>query len=645
MFRYLAITCDPADAARVSVADRLADRLIHRSAGQVGGQDVVSDHESQIRWQVALRRRGLHVFATGARTGINDVLLARGAAGDAVVLGKLFRRTDLGRPQPAQLVLNGDEQDRLVASLGATLIEDFWGRYVAFVHPAQGRACVLRDPSGALPCFRLEREGVTLVFSWLEDALSLLKGGVQGVQGDRPATADAGAALRVNWAALGSMAQRGTLCGRETALEGVHEILAGERMELPTGPSRLLWRAVDFARQAAQQDFAEAARQLRATVRDCAHAWSAGHERALLRLSGGLDSSILLSTLGSKDTLTEIVAVNYHSPGSYSDERAYARQIATRSGRVLIERARNQEFRIEQVLQAARMPSPLPYVGWMNAASDAQLARAHGAQAMFTGTGGDSLFYEFPEWWPAVDYLHERGLDAGALPALLDAARLGRTSLWRTAALAIGELWRPDLDKRAPEAMTGLLTQSASELPFDADRFAHPSWRDVAALPLGKYVQTFSLMFPMGYYDPLERERAPELVAPLLSQPLVELCLRLPTYQLTLGGRGRALARHAFAADLPAQIARRRTKGNMQEHVNVVLDANIEPVRELLLEGQLCKRGVLDRTAIEHRLSGKPSASTTVTQSRGTGRGLTEATSSQIHDLVALEAWLTRWRS
>ncbi|MFN3631183.1 MAG: asparagine synthase-related protein, partial [Casimicrobiaceae bacterium] len=132
-----------------------------------------------------------------------------------------------------------------------------------------------------------------------------------------------------------------------------------------------------------------------------------------------------------------------------------------------------------------------------------------------------------------------------------------------------------------------------------------------------------------GYYDPFEQATAPELVHPLFSQPLVELCLRLPTYLLAHGGRGRALARNAFATDLPPQVANRRSKGGMEEHITAVLHANIDFVRGLLLEGELSRRGMLDRPKVEQLLSGRP---TTLVCSP-----------SQIHGLIAVEAWLSRW--
>lgn len=290
---------------------------------------------------------------------------------------------------------------------------------------------------------------------------------------------------------------------------------------------------------------------------------------------------------------------------------------------------RDPGFRIECILQAARMPDPVFYVGRMNAHTDAALASSYAAPALFTGAGGDAVFYEMLQWWPAADYLQVQGLDAGFPGAAMDAARLGRVSVWRAIASALSEWFRHDVLARRPSGTSELLSRDAQQHALDLARFAHPALRGADQLPIGKFMQTVALMHPVGCYDPLEKEAAPQIVHPLLSQPLVELTLQLPTYVLIRGGHGRALARQAFANELPPQIASRRTKGGMEEHLKTILSANLEFVRSMVLEGQLARRGLLDRAKLEELLSGRPTALI--------------GSMSQIHGLVAVEAWLDRW--
>jgi asparagine synthase (glutamine-hydrolysing) len=595
MFRYIAIAWDAShpDASRTA-------------------RDLGSSWHAEPDWEAALLGPGLQVFTTGTAAGINDVHPLPPDQG--VVLGKLFRRSRLHELPTRNFVLSSKEATEILESEGRLLVTDFWGRYVAFLRSASGSNCVLRDPSGTLPCFRIEHGRVSIIFSWLEDALQLL-----GTAAPRA----------VNWGALTAQLLRAPLTGRETSLEGVFQVLPGERLDLQDGRSAVLWSAIGFARSAQTHDAADADHHLRRSVRSCTAAWASCYDTLLLRLSGGLDSSILLSCLASGSVRADVICINYHSPGSDSDERPYARLAAVRVGRDLIERERDLGFQIERVLQIARMPDPVPYIGWMNAGTDARLASAYGATAMFSGAGGDALFYEIPRWWPAGDYLRTNGVDAGFAAAAMDAARLGNVSVWHAIALALQERVRPSRALRELSGGARLVLPHVLHDKTLLQRFAHPALLDTDDLPIGKYMQVVALMSPLGYYDPFEQAQAPELVNPLLSQPLVELCLGLPTYVLTQGGRGRALARRAFSADLPAQITGRRSKGGMEEHIKAVLDSNIDVVRDMLLNGQLAGRGILDRPKVEELLSGRPTA--------------LAGPISQIHGLVAAEAWLSRW--
>ena len=599
MFRYIALDWDDSQPASSALASYLG------SAWQ-----ALPD------WDAALFQPGLHVLTTGSKPGVNEASPLQ--EGRGVVLGKLFRRSDLDSPPGRYPPLEGQDTANIMEGVGRALVSDFWGRYVAFFKTKSGSTCVLRDPSGTLPCFRIRQDGVSIVFSWLEDALQML-GRLEHVQ---PRT--------VNWDAMTAQLLRGSLIGRETALEGVSQVLPGEALDLRHENSSLPWSAVEIARTPALHNAVEATQMLGRTVRSCTRAWAACYDTLLLRLSGGVDSSILLSCLAPGRTPADVICVNYHSPGSDSDEREYARLTAVRVGRDLLERERDTDFRIDRVLRIARMPDPVPYIGWMNAGTDARLASAYGASAMFTGAGGDPLFYEFPRWWPLADYLRKAGLNMGFFAAAMDAARLGKVSVWRAIALAIRERVSADLAARAPMGYAGLLSPGILHDGVHGPRFVHPALLDANDLPIGKYLQTVALMHPMGYYDPFEQDMAAELVNPLFSQPLVELCLRLPTYVLADGGRGRALARRAFASDLPPQIARRRSKGGMEEHIQAILNTNLEFVRSMLLDGELASRGLLDRGMVEELLSGRPTALV--------------GHISQIHGLVAAEAWLTRWR-
>jgi asparagine synthase (glutamine-hydrolysing) len=161
--------------------------------------------------------------------------------------------------------------------------------------------------------------------------------------------------------------------------------------------------------------------------------------------------------------------------------------------------------------------------------------------------------------------------------------------------------------------------------------YTHPLLSDTRGTPNGKLWHALQLSSPWEYYDPLGREEDPERVSPLYSQPVLELCLRLPVHVLTLGGWDRAIARRAFYDDLPREVANRKDKGTIEEHIRSIIDHNLTFIRELLLDGALVSEGVIDRKRLVTALSGKVSQS--------------HSTAAEILDLVGTEAWLRRWRN
>jgi asparagine synthase (glutamine-hydrolysing) len=128
----------------------------------------------------------------------------------------------------------------------------------------------------------------------------------------------------------------------------------------------------------------------------------------------------------------------------------------------------------------------------------------------------------------------------------------------------------------------------------------------------------------------LESDSSPDYVDPLKSLPLVELCLRIPSYRTTAGGWDRYVARRAFLADLPQEIAIRTGKGGREDHAKAVIFNNLSFIRELLLDGELARHGLLNRAGLDRMLSGDPND-----------------IRSQIGDLyecVGTEAWLFSWQ-
>lgn len=599
MFRFIAFSWHLSSDEQTAAANRL-DQVISATP----------------EWRPALRSSNLRVYVAGNGCAVNGVYAL--PQGRGVVLGRLFRRDGAVPCAGVDVELTEFDAQRIVHSDGQSLVDDFWGRYVAFLPSWTGEPRVLRDPTGTFPCYHFEAHGLTIVFSQFEDVLTLL----------------ALPAPPVIWDAVATWLLLGSLDGRASALVGVRQVLGGELTPMrPSGGSPLLlWNAIDIARRTPSFDRAVASQQLREATTRCVQSWAACYPSILLRLSGGVDSSILLGTLRTGVAPERITCLNYHSPGSDSDERSFARLAAQHAGTALVEKGLDEGFRLEDLLHAVRTPCPANYIGGMGSRNtDVEVAASHGSNVIFTGADGDQIFYEVHRTWPAADYLFDRGIDRGFFNAALDAAHLGRESFWtalRRALAARTFSWHPG---EGAESHLQLLTPAAKHQAAQAaHRFAHPSLQD-AHLPIGKFHQASGLISPLDYHNPYRNPASPEVVHPLRSQPLLEASLRTPTYILTEGGQGRALARRTFADLLPPAIATRRSKGGMEAYAVNMLQSNLAFARELLMDGLLVKHGLLDRDRVLEALSDRPAVNA--------------AYVSETHACIAAELWARRMAS
>jgi len=86
---------------------------------------------------------------------------------------------------------------------------------------------------------------------------------------------------------------------------------------------------------------------------------------------------------------------------------------------------------------------------------------------------------------------------------------------------------------------------------------------------------------------------------PLLSQPVMEACLKAPSWMWFDGGRNRALARSAFAELLPQEILDRGSKGTFVNYTAAIYRRNVKPLRDFLLTGHLQSRGLINADVLK----------------------------------------------
>ena len=485
-----------------------------------------------------------------------------------------------------------------------------WGAYVSATEGAD-MCNVMRDPSGRMPCFSTVFRGWRLFAAELDDLR------IVGWQ-----------STGVDWAALAALLQEPRIRDGRTTLEGVTELLPGEAMNA-AGERALVWSPVTLARD--EIDSVDEGRAvLREAILGAVSAWAATSSRILHLLSGGLDSSIVLACLAEADFADRVACLHFtRGPDSELDERRYARLAAARAGVDLCERTFDpRALDLSRALEFTDAPRPLGYAYSIeNDDFEMEAAEAWRADACFSAAGGDGLFYQLQAKVYCADYLRRRGVGPGLARVAYDSARLIRSSVWST--LYAGWKFADGSFDPASSARNVYLAKDAGGSASGWFN-RHPWGRDAKDLSSGKKLHLWALLDSLNFTYDYRRAQIAQTILPLVSQPVIEAVLRIPSYNLCSGGTDRTLVRAAFANDLPEEIINRSGKGAMDGYYAEVCAANAPLIRDRLLGGVLSSTGLLDRERIERDMprAGEP----------------VDGSETYLLKLFAAEAWASAWR-
>lgn len=504
--------------------------------------------------------------------------------GGGVIFGCLFRTDHPGR------VADVCELDstRIVRSLGRELLENYWGSYVAILRSLDDRVLVIRDCSGRIPCYYVKFADHHIFFSDIRDMRFLRL------------------RFTINRRYLASYILRSALHTRETALTEVSEVLAGDGVLLSTTSvtHKSFWNPRRIAAGVVGDDYEMARSALVSTTEQVIGAWASRYRRILLNLSGGIDSSVVLGCLKHIGAAGRVVCVHRYIANTDDDERAYARSAAAMAGVGLVERPRACDpvtfVNGLQAFPAAPKPDYTKALRLLSLDELRELAHQLQCDSVWTGQGGDHVFLQARDPWPAADYLLTHRLPYRLHTIMYDTAVLSRCSLWSILAQAVRYLWRsqtapPDLFEAGGSAF---LTPTALQELSPTDS-AEPWLADSPPLPPGKQAQIGYFIDLLNRHEQLPAFAWPYECHPLISQPLVELSLRIPTYLLLKGGRQRAMAREAFADRVPSCILDREDKGSIRTQTRILLRGVGDLLRGELLQGALVSLRIVDPASLE----------------------------------------------
>lgn len=521
------------------------------------------------------------------------------------VIGDVFAKDDLSGTggKPAQAA--GDARLE-------TLVSAYWGAYLAFEGPrADGSVRVLRAPMGALPAYYVCSDDLIAIASDVDllRELGLIRGGL-------------------DWNELSNFFTSSRVVSQRTCVADVQELPPGCALAIDAWfdvQVTPMWSFWDHLPGDDRPSGRAAEGIVREAVSGVVRQMMNRAGAVAVSLSGGLDSSIVASCAAGEGR--HAVLVTFAADDPDGDERQFARAVATNLGLDLLEFPFEQE-NVDLFLSSSRhLPRPTGNVQTQSVVGRyTALARELGVTAIMNGIGGDNVFCTNSSALPLVDAL----LGAASVAAFRDTLQslqlltgVSRTriiaQMLRIAARGRSPRWKPSL--------AHFLSSDLAQISIDPLSAEWLGGRG-KCLP-GKAYHIEMIVQALHTIEGFDRQTTPAWLSPLMSQPVVEACLAVPTWTWTSGGMNRAVARAAFSDRLPPSVTYRRTKGGPDAFLRDFALARRTLLREILMDGELVRRGIVDQQRLEAAFSD--------------GSMLRDGFHGQLLQLADIEAWIAYW--
>ena len=586
---YLALAWRRDDAGSAGRAADAGQRLVHEG------------------WLARVKADGLAVWTRDP----NWPSVTPGHGG--VLIGDIHGRRNVeGWPRPIGCAAS-TEPARIARGLAA----EAWGAYVALLQPpGTGTLDVFRDPTGGLGCVTWNLgEGLHLVTEDLCAPPPWL----------RPRR------MALDWNRIAAVLAAPTVGTTDPLFDDMAGVSPGQMLALGAGlPSTVIWSPCAFAHDA-PSDLQWIEEEVVRRVDTAVEALIGRHDRVVMELSGGLDSSVLAGAIGATG-LTGRVAhwLNYREGRPEADETRFARAVTERLGVDLHVQAKTFEPLEPEALKEIGVFSR-PAIGAVDGMRDrfeTDLLRQAGGTAIVSGQGGDGVFFQYPTALVAADEFARRGWRAWQSPVLANVARRTRQSVWSV----VGQVQAVKRGRETRPAGTSALL--AREWAAIAPTLEH-EWVAAARqadLTPGKVLHIEGIAVTHFFNEPSRRLAVADILMPFFTQPVIELCLSVPVPDLAGGSYDRPFERRAFADRIPDAVLNRRTKGALTVHVARHVAASCEVLRPYLIDGCLAEAGLLDRETLSQTLDPE--------------RLMTGQAQHAMHVLnaVAVEAWVRHWQ-
>jgi asparagine synthase (glutamine-hydrolysing) len=195
----------------------------------------------------------------------------------------------------------------------------------------------------------------------------------------------------------------------------------------------------------------------------------------------------------------------------------------------------------------------------------------------------------------------------------------------------LGEIWTAWRGRAPARKVVNSLVTRACAAASEGTEHAWVQAAQRSGLPPGKQLHIRALATNHFNHGVSRRRREADLLFPLLSQPILELCLPIATPDLAGASYDRPFQRAIFADRLPEVVLNRRAKGDLSVYFAKLMANSVGMLRPFLLEGCLCGAGVLDRGVLERVLD--------------PDHMILNDVANDLVGAAAVEAWVRHWQT
>lgn len=422
-------------------------------------------------------------------------------------------------------------------------------------------------------------------------------------------------------------------CPNRTPYKGIHSVPPGHAVSVCGNATKLhrFW-SLPVGDEIRYRDERRYADQLRALFREAVAVRLQNESPVLAELSGGLDSSSVVSMANHLIRSGAVPATRLTSVGfvwKNSLDEPFIREVESFCG---IEGVHISTHGVP-VIAEQQVGHAMPEQFQPLRASVAAIARERGATTVLTGMNGDLMMGNWFDDSLQVAGSIRRLRFGRAWEDALAWSKIVRIPVYRILWQAVQAALPPGLTPAAIyTAPDGSYTPRNTETSLvrgvkdqmEADTLFSNDWKQ-SPPERRRYFQSLSTLLELRILQPPESLQHLDYTHPFAHRPLVEFLMTVPVEVLCRPGEPRRLMRSALSDLWPLKLQRRRSKGLFTSPWQEAL----RPMAGVLLKGKqlhLVERGFVELASVRSRLERLCS-------------GL-DCNESQLRYIILLEFWL-----